>query len=54
MANKTKKWEKPRCEKVRLVPEEAVLQNCKAIGGIIRAWFGNRCFWFFECRTVGS
>ncbi len=34
---KTKKWSKPECVKVQLVPDEAVLKGCKMAGA-----FGKR------------
>ncbi len=50
-----KKWSRPVCEKVRLVPEEAVLWGCKTIGGnIAQAGFFGTCITFATCPSTAS
>lgn len=38
-----KKWSRPECERIKLVPEEAVLTGCKAGGQSGPGGFVNNC-----------
>jgi len=46
---------KPRLEQVRLVIDEAVLQQCKTTSGLFPALNQSLCSsWLFHCFTPGS
>jgi len=53
-----KKWTTPACEKVKLVPEEAVLAGCKVGGTKTATAYGNYSCASPQsdpvCRTTGS
>lgn len=53
---KKKTWTKPILEKVRLVPEEAVLWGCKGIGGAATAQEGlwGSCWTGASCPSPAS
>ncbi len=50
-----KRWIKPECLKVRLVPEEAVLWGCKLITGATaqNGWLGT-CVTGAVCPSLAS
>ena len=55
---KKKKWKTPVCEKVKLIPEEAVLAGCKVGGTKTNTTLGNFACASPQsvpgCRTTGS
>ena len=53
---KKRKWSKPECQRVKLVPEEAVLWGCKIVSGpIARLGWGGSCVVIFgSCVTTQS
>lgn len=48
-----KPYGRPKISRVRLVPEEATLQNCKEAGGATGLG-ANKCLSMGTCKQVGS
>lgn len=52
---KRRPYQKPTVKIVHLVPDEAVLQNCKTVDGIFSGPFGlGFCGYLATCSNVGS
>ena len=50
-----REWSKPECNRIKLVPEEAVLWGCKVVTGAVArdGWYGT-CITGSSCPTLAS
>jgi len=48
-----KKWSRPECNKVKLIPEETVITGCKTTGTVTTGKIAN-CNPTWNCHTASS